>query len=145
MRNNDSRQEYFAYFGYGSLVNHQTLRTDYVSRCRASVHGWRRHWQSRGDVAPQGDAIAMLNVHRHAESRLDGVIVLDRAENLAALDAREMRYAKVAIHTDLIAFDGDRPEDMPENRIPLCRSTAPRDQPVQAAAKLSRCGHAGAI
>ena len=37
-----------AYFGYGSLVNRATLRTNVVGAGRARLKGWRREWQGRG-------------------------------------------------------------------------------------------------
>ena len=87
------------YFGYGSLVNRQTLRTDYVSTHRASLSGWRRHWQSRGvDMENhQGRQIALLSIHRNTDAMISGMLVIDRKANLDAVDLREARYDRVAI------------------------------------------------
>ncbi|MEM7302253.1 MAG: gamma-glutamylcyclotransferase family protein [Pseudomonadota bacterium] len=90
-----SDSQYFAYFGYGSLVNRDTLRTRYVSAHRARLSGWRRTWQPRPDT-PFGD-ISLLTVKPHAETTIEGLLIIDHLENLPALDEREMRYDRVQI------------------------------------------------
>lgn len=83
-----------AYFGYGSLVNLGTLQTDYVSACPAKLTGWRRHWQS---YAGEGANRALLSVHRNKHCEIAGMLVIDRIENLPALDVRETHYERVDI------------------------------------------------
>ncbi len=80
------------YFGYGSLVNPNTLRTDYVDIVPATLKGWRRHWQS--SVAEPEREIAMLSIHRAPHIDIHGMIVLDREENLPLVDEREIGYER---------------------------------------------------
>ena len=84
-----------AYFGYGSLVNRATLRTDIVAIVPARLVGWRRIWRPRPDM-PEFPA-ALLTVRRELGSVCDGVLIVDRAENLAAVDEREARYRRVRL------------------------------------------------
>ncbi|MEK1890750.1 MAG: gamma-glutamylcyclotransferase, partial [Phyllobacterium sp.] len=51
-----------AYFGYGSLVNRQTLRTEIVDAVPARLHGWRRLWRPRPDMP--GFPAALLSIRR---------------------------------------------------------------------------------
>jgi len=135
-----------AYFGYGSLVNRNTLAPGYVAAYPARLRGWCRHWQSRGQsrgqswrqsqnrsgkaageekdpgkyprnsaeqaawleairkagyngsVTPQD--LALLSVHRDQQSSISGLLVIDRLENLAALDERERLYERVVVPAD---------------------------------------------
>ena len=105
-------EEIIGYFGYGSLVNAATLRTSYVSLKKARLKGWRRHWQSRGieTVAqPAGTGtratqinLALLSIHHHAETTIDGMLVLDRAEHLEKVDEREARYERVELPVECL-------------------------------------------
>ncbi len=104
------------YFGYGSLVNRQTLKTDYVAFLPARLRGWRRHWQAREAGTEPAD-IALLTVHEHAESTILGMLVIDRVENLASVDEREARYDRVLIEPDRLEFIGERQaahDDLPD-------------------------------
>jgi hypothetical protein len=83
------------YFGYGSLVNRATLRTDIVGVVPARLAGWRRIWRPRPDMP--GFPAALLTVRREPGSVCDGVLIIDRAENLAAVDEREARYRRVKL------------------------------------------------
>lgn len=103
--------ELVGYFGYGSLVNRATLRTSYAGLKKARLKGWRRHWQSRGietvpgHPAPGGALpvnLALLSVHRHAQTEIDGMLVIDRADHLAQVDEREARYERIKISRDVI-------------------------------------------
>ena len=108
----------FACFGYGSLVNRQTLRTDYLACVPARLRGWRRHWQSRGtDVQlASGQQVALLSVHRHDEFEIDGMLILERIENLAVLDKREERYERVRIgRDDLVLPSAEIGIDLPDD------------------------------
>lgn len=84
-----------AYFGYGSLVNRATLRTAIVDIVPARLVGWRRIWRPRPDMP--GFPAALLTVRREPDHVCDGVLIIDRAENLAAVDAREARYRRVRL------------------------------------------------
>ncbi|MGB7286596.1 MAG: gamma-glutamylcyclotransferase family protein [Salaquimonas sp.] len=99
-----------AYFGYGSLVNLQTLRTAYVGATPARLKGWRRHWQARPGVAggAQTFSPALLSVHRAGplNVHIEGMLIVDHLKHLGDLDEREAHYDRVLIGEDLIA-----PED----------------------------------
>ncbi len=86
---------HIAYFGYGSLVNRATHRTDIVDFSRVSLKGWRRQWLSR----PPGKFghVALLSVIQDFDSEIDGLMVLDYARNLPALDEREIRYDRKSV------------------------------------------------
>jgi cation transport regulator ChaC len=84
-----------AYFGYGSLVNRATHRTEIVDAVPARLSGWRRHWRARPDMP--GFPAALLTIREEAGASCDGLVVVDRAENLAAVDEREARYRRVAL------------------------------------------------
>ncbi len=87
------------YFGYGSLVNRETLRTGIVEHVPAILHGWRRHWQARpAEHDPSaGEAIALLSVHRHASTSIHGALVIDHEARLPQVDAREAHYDRVPV------------------------------------------------
>ena len=75
--------ELIGYFGFGSLVNRETLRTSYVDTIPARLHGWQRHWQGRQAVGDQ--SVVLLSIHGHAKTHIDGMLVIDRIENLDAV------------------------------------------------------------
>ena len=102
-----------AYFGYGSLVNRNTLRTDYLSVHRARLHGWRRHWQARSINGEVTNDIALLSIHRHPESVIDGMLVIDQEESLPSLDQREVEYERVHFDRSEIVFL-DEPQLIPQ-------------------------------
>lgn len=99
-----------AYFGYGSLVNLQSLRTPYISAHRASVKGWKRAWLSR-PFEPGGfasaEGLAFLSVIPAADAEIDGMIITDRSSSLASLDARESLYSRVTLTDHSITFYDD--------------------------------------
>lgn len=94
--------ELVGYFGYGSLVNRNTLTTGHVAAHRARLKGWRRTWRPRPDmggdtgptpgVLPAGLTPSLLSAHRAAGFSIDGLLVIDFAVNLAEVDTREFRY-----------------------------------------------------
>jgi hypothetical protein len=84
-----------AYFGYGSLVNKATHRTVIVDAFPARLVGWRRYWRPRPDMP--GFPAALLALRREEGAYCDGLVVVDRLENLAAVDAREARYRRLAV------------------------------------------------
>jgi cation transport regulator ChaC len=90
-----------AYFGFGSLVNRATHRTQIVDAFPARLIGWRRHWRPRPDMP--GFPAALLTIRPEAGAGCDGLIVIDRLGNLAAVDAREARYERVELSR--LAFD----------------------------------------
>ena len=95
-----------AYFGYGSLVNRNTLRTNFISTHRAQLKGWKRHWQARSKDCDVSNDIALLSVHRDKDCAIDGMLVIDKAESLSSLDQREVEYERVHLDlSDLIITD----------------------------------------
>ena len=90
--------EYFAYFGYGSLVNRSTHQSEIAGYSRVKLKGWRRQWLPR----PLGKFghVALLSVYPDQQSEIDGLLILDHIDNLAALDAREIRYDRTRIEFD---------------------------------------------
>ncbi|MEQ8589714.1 MAG: gamma-glutamylcyclotransferase family protein [Roseitalea porphyridii] len=100
-----------AYFGYGSLVNRATLRTGIVAAHRARLKGWRRTWRSRPDGGPSpartasaGVTPSFLSAGRAADAAIDGLLIVDYAHNLAAVDAREFHYHRRRISLDDLEF-----------------------------------------
>ena len=84
-----------AYFGYGSLVNLETLQTPYISAHRARLTGWRRAWLARPKI-PGGYApisgLAFLSAERCENTTIEGIVVVDQRSSLPSLDQREALY-----------------------------------------------------
>jgi len=103
----------FGVFGYGSLVNPDTLRTSYIGVHRARLKGWGRNWLRRpkeaGDFAPL-ENLALLSASPNADDTwLDGMIVLDHVSNLPALDEREVLYERVELNANAIDWPDGPP------------------------------------
>ncbi len=105
------------YFGFGSLVNTQTLRTSYVDHVPARLKGWRRHWQARSSapehIIGSRDDLLLLSIHEDPQCLIKGAIVIDHAANLPEVDERESGYNRILLDQSVL----DRPDDveMPEN------------------------------
>jgi len=98
------------YFGYGSLVNRATLRTEVVAAIPARLKGWHRTWRARPvmdhdaavaaaaapALAAAGLTPSLLSAHPAPKDRpqagIDGLLVIDLVDNLPHIDAREFRY-----------------------------------------------------
>lgn len=106
-----SANNHVGYFGYGSLINRATHRTEIVSAVPARLSGWRRMWRPRPDMP--GFPAALLTVRRDPGSACDGLLVIDRAENLAAVDLREARYRRVAVDATELTLSGRLEFDCP--------------------------------
>jgi hypothetical protein len=89
-----------AYFGYGSLVNRRTWSPGPIGAWRATLAGWRRHWQPCDLGGPALRDAALLSVHKDDACEIDGLLILDQAVNLAAIDRREARYDRIGIDRD---------------------------------------------
>lgn len=96
-----------AYFGYGSLVNRATHRHAIVDAVPARLNGYRRYWRPRPDMP--GFPAALLTVRAEKDAACDGLLIIDRAENLAAIDAREARYDRVEIDPAALELQGTMP------------------------------------
>lgn len=100
-----------AYFGYGSLVCRATHRTQIIDAVPARLKGWRRHWRARPDMP--GFPAALLSVREDRDAVCDGLLVFDRAENLAAVDAREACYRRVQLGPDDLDLSAPPPFSCP--------------------------------
>lgn len=102
---------YVGYFGYGSLVNRLTHRTAIVSAHRARLNGWRRLWRPRPDMPfDRGRAtpVSLLTVTQEPGAHVDGLLIIDHAENLPSVDLREQRYRRRKLQPgDITLSDGD--------------------------------------
>jgi len=103
-----------AYFGYGSLVNPYTHRTEIITYCRARVPGWRRAFRARPDLDPEKIAFLTSSpLTQHGGSFLDGLLVFDHVDNLPALDIREAGYDRHQLGADEIETERDVPAGCP--------------------------------
>lgn len=102
-----------AYFGYGSLVNLGSLRTPYISAHRATLKGWKRCWLSRPKVADSfagDDGLAFLSVVADVDAQIDGLLVIDHASSLDALDEREVMYTRTDLPPGALHFHDESPD-----------------------------------
>ena len=102
-----------AYFGYGSLVNLGSLRTPYISAHRATLKGWKRCWLSRPKVDGSfaaDEGLAFLSVVKVADAEIDGLLIIDHATSLPALDKREAMYQRTPIEAADIRFHDEVPQ-----------------------------------
>ncbi|MEE9374752.1 MAG: gamma-glutamylcyclotransferase family protein [Rhizobiaceae bacterium] len=107
-----SNEANIAYFGYGSLVNLDTLRTPYISAHRARIKGWRRVWLQQPAVAGSLatiDGLAFLSVEPAPQTSIDGLIIIDHQASLKALDEREELYERVSLPQGSVSFEGASP------------------------------------
>lgn len=100
-----------AYFGYGSLVNRHTLRTNIVHAIPAKLHGWRRQWRASPSAA--NIPIALLSVCREEGASVDGLLVFDYLENLPAVDLREQNYDRRGVLPEDIETATPLPDGVP--------------------------------
>jgi hypothetical protein len=75
------RDEVVGYFGYGSLVNRATLRTEILAAIPARLNGWRRTWRPR----PLMDADTMAETALAGEC---GAVAAERASRRRGVDRR---------------------------------------------------------
>lgn len=92
-----------SYFGYGSLVNRTTHRTEIVNAVPARLRGWRRCWMPRADTSIFN--VAILSVRRQAGADTEGLLIIDRTENLPEIDERERNYERRALGRNDIEID----------------------------------------
>ncbi|MFD2238570.1 gamma-glutamylcyclotransferase family protein [Aureimonas populi] len=111
-----------AYFGYGSLVNRQTLRTRFLGMRKAHVFGWRRFWMPRGVGEP-----ALLSVKPEERHVTQGVVVYDLADHLPAVDEREAGYLRRVVTPEHVTIDS-----APVDNVPLFIYEATPDEETAA-------------
>lgn len=94
------------YFGYGSLVNENTLRTKYIASIPAELKNWRRMWDIPTGIDFGAQTVSLLTARPSQEHATKGVIVFDLAENLPDVDKREHNYDRRTIqHHDIDIAD----------------------------------------
>ncbi len=134
-----SRNATIAYFGYGSLVNLRTLQTPYISAHPARLHGWRREWLCRpmvgGSFAPI-ENLAFLSARPSADCVIDGMVVLDHASSLAALDEREALYERLTIDARTIEYTDTMPP--PDHGRPIYVYKALAPEPAHQGSRILR-------
>jgi len=128
-----SKHKRIAYFGYGSLVNRETLQTPHLALLPASLKGWRRHWQCREhhpdmQLSPE---VALLSVHRDLSTCLSGMLIVDEVTSLPQLDLREAHYDRVPIEiSDLEIADDRMQQDLPETLFVYVGRRSPERRPT---------------
>ncbi|MAZ17300.1 MAG: gamma-glutamylcyclotransferase [Ahrensia sp.] len=103
----------FAYFGYGSLVNRDTHRTEIYGAVRAKVRGWRRHWQGRPQHGDSPISLLSVKAESDPDHELPGLLVFDRIENLGALDEREFNYHRRTVEAGAIVLPVEMSMEVP--------------------------------
>lgn len=115
-----------AYFGYGSLVNPFTHRTEIITYGKARLHGWHRRW--RGRPEQDWNPVAFLSSHPvdgsgAADTGLDGLLIFDKIDSLPALDWREAGYDRRMLVPGDYDSEIDVPDGCPvyvyEGRVPV--------------------------
>lgn len=81
------------YFGYGSLVNIDTIPAD-AEITPGKLSGWVREWKVCGEGA-DGQGRCALTVREAEGSEIWGVMAREPLTRLAELEEREKRYLKV--------------------------------------------------
>lgn len=101
----------FTCFGYGSLVNTDTLAPG-TRAVRVRVTGWRRAWRHSGLTA--FGRRCTLTVYSDPESAIDGVVIAQPVDTLAALDQREGQYTRHAVDAGALEWLDARPDGWPD-------------------------------
>lgn len=102
-----------SYFGYGSLVNTQTL-PEGAQVVPGQLEGWVREWRIWG-TTEFSRGICALSVSPKPGVTIRGVLAREPKERLAELDAREAKYHRVAGIGPAFLCDAKKeagPEDM---------------------------------
>ena len=110
-------EKYFAYFGFGSLVNRNTLPANHISAIPGTLKGWRRNWQARpigADTPMQFHNAALLSIQRDRQSQISGLLIIDRIENLPDLEKREHGYQKMPLSVGDFNIDNNEMEALSE-------------------------------
>jgi hypothetical protein len=79
----------FSVFGYGSLVNRETL-PEHVRARPATVRGWRRAWRAASRSASWG--VCAVSVAEAPGAEIDGLLVIFEDAVWPVIEAREHRY-----------------------------------------------------
>ena len=95
------------YFGYGSLVNENTLRTKYIASIPAELKHWQRMWDIPTGVDFGAETVSLLTARPSKSHMTKGVIVFDLAKNLPDVDKREHNYDRRTIQHEDIDIDDE--------------------------------------
>ncbi len=96
------------YFGYGSLVNADTV-PEGTGITPGRLRGWIREWRVCGE-GEDGQGRCSLSVRESGETEIWGVMAVEPKTRLKDLEHRERRYGKVvAIGTDFRCEVARRP------------------------------------
>jgi len=101
------------YFGYGSLVNVETL-AEGATAVPGTLAGWVREWRIWG-TNQIGRGVCTLSVGQETGSEIRGVLVREPKEGLSALERREHKYHAVHGIGERFSHENDGrsgPEDM---------------------------------
>lgn len=101
------------YFGYGSLVNADTVPEN-AELVPGRLSGWIREWRVCGKWE-NGQGRCALSVRRHAGSEIWGVMTREAKARLNDLEKRESRYEKVGAISSAFRCDAEQkqgPEDL---------------------------------
>lgn len=101
------------YFGYGSLVNLDTIPADAVAT-PGTLKGWVREWRVCG-MGPDGQGRCALSVREDPGNEIRGVMVREPRSGLKELEKREKRYRKVEEVGGSFRCDAEKkngPEDL---------------------------------
>ena len=101
----------FTCFGYGSLVNKDTLAPG-TRTVRVRVAGWRRAWRHSG-LTSFGRRCT-LTVYPDAAGAIDGIVIAQPMDTLPALDQREGQYTRHAIDAGALDWLDPRPDGWPD-------------------------------
>ncbi|MEO0327734.1 MAG: gamma-glutamylcyclotransferase family protein [Pseudomonadota bacterium] len=107
---NDAAGALVGYFGFGSLVNPNTLRTNYIESVPATLKGWKRHWESRNPIFK--NEVALLSIHKNDDTDIKGMVVIDQLSHLAQVDERETGYSRVKLRSSDLVLHTEK--DLPE-------------------------------
>lgn len=124
------------YFGYGSLVNENTLRTKYIASIPAELKNWQRMWDIPAGVEIGPETDALLTARPSSNTSTKGVVVFDLAKNLPDVDKREHNYDRKTIahpdmkiadefrdlQCDFFVYEAHKRNDVPENKPPISQS-----------------------
>lgn len=94
------------YFGYGSLVNADTIPAD-ARVTPGRLTGWVREWRVCG-MGGDGQGRCALSVREEPGSEIRGVMVREPRSRLMELEKREKRYRKVEAVGDAFRCDEEQ-------------------------------------
>lgn len=124
------------YFGYGSLVNENTLRTKYIASIPATLQNWQRMWDVPTGTDFGSQNISLLTARPADNTMTTGVIVFDLASNLPQVDEREHNYDRRKLEIqhlegspmlgeipcDFYVYEAHKNENPPDERPPILQS-----------------------